>query len=1835
MSSRFDNLIKLVVDKFEINDYNLLSEALSITQIQDQLKEKNIDLSQYNPKHYLFLLALLNSNLNLDIYNQIITNIKDQGILNRLMSQTIDRRSNNPTVDSDIINRVLQNTSNIPELNAILNSIGQNREKEKPVATEEDKAKGLEDFATRIKKEVTKAITSKFDDAWANTILYFIFNLIDKEKEKYPNDRLLQNYSYALPMASYFVNSKNFDEREKFQILLSNLFPRYMADKDIRDKKVIFNDPYRSDFYKFSNYLYQYFREKRYKEEGKDGDLMNAYVFKNEDVTVYAGTIDDTHGSIRRCIKYGKGVNPKYAFCISGSSAGRHYTDYRFDVHSYGRKHLTTYFVYFNKPEDIKKYNTELFIFEPFYDYKTNELKYQYNKGAGNPGEARITPEDAIKIYPMLEEPLEKGVFKVVEVDENEKEKYNKVKNSSISNLQNVDELIDWIEATDPTLYGANFGEIKNKFPEGVEYALDFYIKRKIDFAEDNIDVGNFVRNNNSLEKYVFGNIQTFLDENPELKEKYDKIRPTLKPKEIRMVTTNGVQVNSTYFEKIAEEYPKYIEKALDDYIAARENSWTERDGEMYKWIFSSLNNFFEKYPQYKEKYTSTISEYEIKEMESVISTGSKVNSDFFKRFKNNHPDLYENALDRYVESRIKNYFENTYNDNTLKTYVFDSIQEFIENIPSDKYRKYKFTPELKQKEINKLIELNRTVDYRYLKDLEYNYPDFLLDFLDRYFKARTEKILKNSRNQSSVTGYVKELYYGVDTYIKELQTNHPTFKNRYTKYEKQLIIHHFDVVGDSHISISGYDIQELKELHPDILEKCLEEYLDKKIKLMGDVSYNAGNGHYYDSHDNSYDYDEAHSLYMEPPVLDLIGPFLSQNPELENKLKPKLKKLENTIKINAIVLTNKILDSEEVENLKATVSEEELYAILDRYFESKTTEVNRIKNFTSRYDVDLPPQADMENELFVPLRKFFYYNPKVVARYEPLQKELKLLAFEICGLREDTFVDSDHSYEYDYSKMYLTSGWLRDVQRRFPDILEKGLDIYLNQKLKQIIERNVKKSYHDDDEYRLVNIDSEVFKRIHEFEEDNKSLFKKYDSLRMNSIKIFIKDMKFYDLLDSAFFFRLEETFESDFYADIFKEYINRKLEYIKDIKKKKEEHDNEGYYYNEADFFNKIPDHDFYGYIFDPLEEFMQHHPELNQDEEYRKDLKYQFLVKYLTTPRDDSSNDLKKKALNYLNYLNNNNKDNTEIYEKIINGIMSSYEKTNSIYNTLKSYKAFYENIDDRITLKKIFLIDSNKEHLLRLIFANDIGRIVSNSDVRFYFQDLIKFKIKSAKLKNADSKSFIRMVSEITPNVGDLLIKEILEAIQSSTLPIRFHIILEAFFNEKDVFEYLNNDSSLKNDLYKTVSSNKITGIDFSQIRSLDLDFSLRKYLNFIEQFPNYEDNIIHKALTKEDQNLIDRYKKIETQNNGIIDGSSLNIKFYKTPPDLRNIILNNSYGAELRITIHSFSPIESLKFLPQTFLRKATLTISECVLKNNIDYLPHGTTNLVLERTTISSDKSLIGNNVNTSDIRIIALSNVENLKSLENLNVKELYKLSIRNCKELVSLKGCPPTVSVFEISSCDKLTSLKGSPFEAKINVDLMYLNNLKNFVGIPRSPKYTLQYNTINSFKGLPDKIKILQIADFIHYKNLVRKSYSYFPSSIEEIYFTGSNGGKSSFSRYLFSRIKKVFPRYLGNINSYLYNYSTDPFEKQIYEIYKQKQKEFKSKEEKQKESVERIKQERTPTKEDELEAIEAQQDKIANREKIKRLSKEELELITPFNVLLEGIMNTIKTSFKVYK
>ena len=1840
MSSRFSNLIKKVVDKFEEEDYNLLlTEALSLTQIQDQLKEKNVDLTAYNPKHYLFLLALLNSNLNLDVYNQLITSIKDQGILNRVLSMTVDRRSNTPTVDGNIINRIIQNTSNLPELNAILNSIGQKRETPTPVASEEEKTKGTEDFATRIKKEVAKGLAAKFDDADTTYILNNIIGeLIDNEKKRFPNDRLVHNYSYALPLASYFMNLPASGavgvHISKLESLLYQLFPKYMADDDIREKKLIFKDPYKNNFYEFSNYLYQYFREKRFREEGKDGDLMNAYVFKNEDVTVYSGTVESTHDSIRRCIKYGKGVNPKYGLCISGSSAGRHYPSYRFE--SGGRKNLTTYFVYFNKPEDIKKYNSEFFLFEPYYN-NNNELTYQFNPGAGNPGETQISPENAIIKYPMLKEPLEQGVFKVVEVNEKEKGDFFKIRDATIEKLENVDDLIDWIEATDPHLTSETFKKIQDKFPEGLVYALDFYIKRRIDFAEDEVDNNYIVQSRNSLEYYVFGEIEGFLRDNPELKNRYEKIRPTLKLKEIRIVTNNGQLVTSEYFEKLAKEYPEYVEKALSDYIISRENSWSPNRSNLYHYVFNSLGQFFEKYPQYQEKYKDKINDFEIKEMDLLISSGRSTNSEYFEKFSERHPTLVDDALDRYINKQIEMYFDKPPRG-TLRSTVFAAIIRFIYS--KEEYKeKYKISPELKQKELDFLLKNKTEVDHYDLMDLKNDYPDFLFKFLDEYIKNRSEYIIKNNRSESELKGYIKMLYRGIYIFFSE----NPEIKKRYINYEKELVVHYIDTTSKTHILVTANEFNDIKKEYPDIVEKCVELYLNNKIELLTDISYNFGNGKFYTSKDDQYDFYDISELYIKSDTIYMIQSFISQDTNLEKKVAPLINEIQKIQKINGIILTNNILDSEELEDLQKLFSEDDLKVILDRYFESRLKQFFKFVE-TNNYNINapFPSKGDMEEQLFLPLRKFFYYNPKLAEKYKDTQKELKLKAFQVCGRREDEFVDHDRIHEFDYNTMYLTSEWLQDVQNRFPDILEQGLELYLNQKLKQNIQRNTKKSSYDRDEYQLVNMESEVFKRIHDFERNNKSLFEKYSSERMASIKRFINNMKFDDLLNSNFFFRLEETFRPTFYRVIFKEYIERKIAYIEEVKfrKKRESEEDDGWVSDEGEF-SKVSNEDLYGYIFDPLEEFIKTHPELTGNYgERTKDLKYQFLVKYFTTPKDTVDNDLKNKALKYISYLNNNNQDNSEIYQRIVNELIYLNGRTSLPETTLKSYASFYENIDDKVTLKQIFSIDSNKKHLFNTIKDNDSDRITKDYKQGnvIFFHELIKFKIKSSKLKNANPKSFYRMINEIIPNVGDLIIKELFNEIKNQN-QIKLTNMLDVFFDNKELYDYINDNKSFRNGLLEAIKNINIVNISFSNIRATYRDNSLKTYLEFIKQFPDYYNtDDVYKATIDHDEKQIKQVKTQLDQKNNIIHINNLNINFFYTPPDLSKATIKSTYSGEVSIEIKCPYPIKTLKFLPYAFGTNSAgkIDLTDCILENNIDYLPVGTTNLELTKTVVSSDKELISKSVATSSLRTISLRGVKNLKTLKGLNVNTLYRLKIFKCDELVSLKGSPNIVNELEITGCDSLKTLKGSPLESNV-VQLMYMHELLNFTGIPRAKKYLLQYNTINSFKGLPNKIIDLEIHDSVENKHLVRKSYSYFPNEIDSLTIRAyaTKQGKSSFPRYLFSRIKNVFPSFIGNVDDYLLNRKTDPFEKEIYKIYREARKQRHNKGVKEKETAERIAQERTPTKEDELEAIETQQDKATNKEKIKRLRKEDLELVAPFNVLLEDILNTIKTSFKVYK
>ena len=1848
MSRRFANLIQLAIERFEIeDDFLLLSEALSIGQIEDQLKQKGVDVTKYDSKHYLFLLALLNSDLNLDVYTHITSNIKDQGLLNRILGSTVDRRSNTPTVDVDAINRIAHNTNNIGEIVRILNSVNQNRQAAAPVASEEDKAKSIEDSATRFKKEIERGLKEKFTvEEEYNYIIKIIYGLIENQKKLRPNDRLVQNYSYAIPMASYFLNFPENQELTRLGRLLYDLFPRYMADDDIREKKIIFQAPYNTNFYEFSNYLYKYLRDKKFKDD-KGSDLMKDWVFRNEDVTVYAGTVSNPQQSVRRCVKYGKGVNPKYGLCISGSSAASHYANYRYETSP--RNSLTTYFVYFNKTEDIRKYNSDFFLFEPFYDaHKDKEITYQFNPGVGNPGERRISPEAAFEKYPMLKAPFDEGVFKVLPVTEEEKAQYDKIKRAEIESLSSAEDLIDWIEMKDPLLDSSKLSLIRRKFPEGFTYALDFYFKRRVDFAEDNI-TNTYINNGGTLESHVFKDTARFFSDNPELLKRYDKFRESLKSKEISLMMNSGGQVNADYFEMVLKDYPNLIDRSIDQYITAREQSWEPRtNSDLYTHIYKQLNTFFDKHPEFKEKYKTQISDFILKEMELKVNAGEYLTSDFLEKFNESYPDRIDGYLDRYINKRTEMYFSEQPSTD-LDNFIFDRILHFI--VDHDKFDIYKPSRELRIKEIEYILGEGLIFGTGFLTRLKSDYPDLVIETLDRYLTKRKQSYLDNSTRYTSINELVyKDLYYGMDTFMK----NEREIRKRYIKYEEEMILNSIGLIRSD--VVYERDLNVIKEEYPDILEKYLEIYLNKKTLYISSVKYdNEHDVYYVAGTDSGWSHEDIMETFIDPFALRQIKPFLNKNPELAEKLKPLTEKLQLAYDFNKIVLSGNVIDSDEAESLKKEYGYEKFIKLFDTYLDNRIVkcqgdfaDVIRAGN-ERRNPV---PKGDIEEYIFNPLRKFFHYNPQIAKDYRNLQRDLKLKAFDYCGEPENIFNSNYH--HFDENDWYLTSGWLQDVKNRFPEILQKGLDLYITQKLNaENVNRYMDNDYYDRKSIH-VNVESEVFKRIKEFEEQNKSLFEKYKAQRMAYIKRHVDIMGFKDLLDSSYFFRLEETFRPTFYRVIFKRYIDRKLKFIEDRKFKNDEMGHKEHF---DDDYRDVKDKDLYGYIFDPLEEFIQAHPDLIQNYgEKTNDIKYQFLINYLTDP--EVSTNIERKALKYISHLNNNEEDNTPIYSRILEELLNSFDKASfRASSAIEAVEEFYTKIKDKNTLKQIFRSERNIKFLYN-VFTSDMHNVVLRSDDYSYgvsgIHKLIQNKIKISKLKESNPNSFYKMVNEIEPDLVDKVLEENLYSIINTNTNITFYRILQIFFKSPyNLYAYIESNKKLNDLFYRVLRSSNISQVNLYGIFENSTEYMIQRFFEYIQKHPDHEESNIFKSAIEHDQKQIEKFKKeIETHNN-IIDHKYLAIAFFKNPPDLSNCILNSTYSSFSSIKIKSIYPIESLKFLPKASAKYCMIDIRDCTLKNNIDFLPENTENISLDGVTVSSDKDLIAKGI-TDKIIGVTLNDVKGLKTLKGLNNinKRKINLKITRCKDLVSLEGSPQKVNSMEIGICDNLKNFKGGPLESINSVTVSSMNGLVNFVGIPRSGQYSLSYNRINSFKGLPNHINSLKIIDSISNKNLIRKSYSYFPNRINWLSASSmQDEGKKTYSRYLFSRILNVFPSYIGNIQDHIpylshpHNDETiinnfrgdktgNSYLDRLIDIYTKNFNKYKNKEQEDKESFERIIQKRTPSKQDELESIEKKQDKATEREKKKRLKKESVDVI-PFHNLMDNIISNIVTSFKVYK
>ena len=870
MSSRFANLIKKVVDKFEYDEYNLLlTEALSIAQIQDQLKAKGVELDDYNPSHYLFLLSLLNSNLNLDIYNQIITNITDQGILNRILSQTVDKRSNEPTVDVDIINRVLHNTSNLPELNSILNSIGQSREK----TSNEPKEYAVgqspsERYYSAAKKMITEFLTkhdNNTNEHEINTLLNKFSDIVDPWKQKSPDNRLLQNNVYLLGVIYMVLNTQNavsdFNKIKK-------VFDMYMAHPEISDKNLLFNDPYKNDFYKFSSYIYKFVIKKAMDEDKSDNpEHGDPLVYEDDDIRVFKGTVEDHEESIRRCIKYGKGT--LHGLCISTKS-DNWYTKYRMEGNN-----LTTYFVYFKTPELIKKYGAhgkiDFFIIDT-YNVSYDNTHYKYNKINPNT-EIDIPVSDLIKKYPILKKAIDDDVFSVLPVSQKEKtlHGYTERRYNDYLRIDTPEIAISFTRLHASEIRGGHriIEHFAKQFPEVIEYLLEILIDNGKDDFKDLIETGNNYPNylehsksfsqRFSYEKFILGSdFEEFL-------KKYPKYYPLfteelqdafIKNTESYIKNRNNI-VSPILWNQLKEEYPDSLNYIINFYIKQKtqhiiNRGRTQGNIRIFNYFFKFLIKFL-KEQNILEKYKDSLENARKEDFCNLGRTPDFLDDKKFQNIKNEYPDYAKDILKTYLDNKINFYYLDEINDPngfSSRNHLHNSDPEYA--IFSKLPETLKLYPDLKNsyiqvsKEIKLYVAGHRVGNYlnqEYFDDVKNRFPDILQECIDIYIKdlIRSNELqleasdndfdgdYDNFNSKKSEKKIIYDIVYGGLYIIPDFYKNN---QELFEKYKKEIIENKFYMLN----KLNSFDLFDntffysFEDFYPEFLSKFIHDYITKKV---------------------------------------------------------------------------------------------------------------------------------------------------------------------------------------------------------------------------------------------------------------------------------------------------------------------------------------------------------------------------------------------------------------------------------------------------------------------------------------------------------------------------------------------------------------------------------------------------------------------------------------------------------------------------------------------------------------------------------------------------------------------------------------------------------------------------------------------------------------------------------------------------------------------------------------------------------------------------------------------------------------------------------------------
>lgn len=283
MSRRFN--FDLYVDE-------LLMEALSPAQMQDQIRNANLDPAKYDQNHLLFLVGLINSNQDIEVYDELIHKINDKGLLKSLLSVSInDRRSDKPTIDMDKIAGALQYSNDPAELRSIIS--GQKRETVKTEVPQFDSSK-LKEFLSKNGAEDLLEILIKLRAEVDNTLESFVseYNQAEDDIKRYVKTNA-HRATDVLKLAGILHEAKS-------KMLNPFNVSTTLTVDDLRKE---------SDFYNLEK---------------------NFYIVR----TTYP---DDPSKSLKLNLKFGQGN--RFGLCIS-SKTENYYLNYRTN------DYLTTHFVY-------------------------------------------------------------------------------------------------------------------------------------------------------------------------------------------------------------------------------------------------------------------------------------------------------------------------------------------------------------------------------------------------------------------------------------------------------------------------------------------------------------------------------------------------------------------------------------------------------------------------------------------------------------------------------------------------------------------------------------------------------------------------------------------------------------------------------------------------------------------------------------------------------------------------------------------------------------------------------------------------------------------------------------------------------------------------------------------------------------------------------------------------------------------------------------------------------------------------------------------------------------------------------------------------------------------------------------------------------------------------------------------------------------------------------------------------------------------------------------------------------------------------------------------------